>query len=193
MYKRLKITSFRLEELGLTHIKNYSMMLRRLTKNRDISALKILVDVLEPVKIYKRNQLRKQFSHSPLTRVVDAARPDQETARLFNRSVDHFLEGMKVSRELKKWLNLWKANDKKLQPVIGVSPVLHEVAPLSKDLAVCAEIGLKALESILADKKPSAEWVEETKKYLEETKKPRAQMELMIIPGIEKLLHKVSE
>ena len=51
MYKRLDVISFHLEELGLTHIKNYEMMLRRLTNNNDTEPLKTLIDVIEPVKI----------------------------------------------------------------------------------------------------------------------------------------------
>ena len=47
MYKRLEVVSFHLEELGLTHKKNYEMMLRRLTNNADITPLKTLVDVIE--------------------------------------------------------------------------------------------------------------------------------------------------
>jgi hexosaminidase len=55
MYRRLEKISIQLEELGLTHEKNYEMMLRRLANSRDISALKTLVDVLEPVEDYKRH------------------------------------------------------------------------------------------------------------------------------------------
>jgi hexosaminidase len=55
MYKRLERMSFLLEEHGLLHQKNYEMMLRRLTDNHDIKALKTIADILEPVKIYNRH------------------------------------------------------------------------------------------------------------------------------------------
>ncbi|MGE5458453.1 MAG: beta-N-acetylhexosaminidase, partial [Methanococcaceae archaeon] len=48
MYKRMEYISFRLEELGLMHEKNTTVMLRRLTNNADIAALKNLVDLVEP-------------------------------------------------------------------------------------------------------------------------------------------------
>src|SRR6266850_1225530 len=60
MYRRLAVTSVRLEEVGLTHEKNQAMLLRRLAQGRDIGPLQTLVSVVEPVKEYRRNQQRPQ-------------------------------------------------------------------------------------------------------------------------------------
>src|SRR5206468_10254110 len=54
MYRRLEAVSIQLEELGLTHEKNVDMMLRRLTRTKEIAPLKTLVSVVEPVKEYAR-------------------------------------------------------------------------------------------------------------------------------------------
>src|SRR5687767_10221718 len=75
MYRRLAVTSVRLEEVGLTHEKNQTMLLRRLAQGRDIGPLQTLVSVVEPVKEYRRNQQRPQTMLSPLTGLIDAARP----------------------------------------------------------------------------------------------------------------------
>ena len=115
MYRRLDVISFRLEELGLMHIKNYKMMLRRLCNNSDITALKNFVDVIEPVKQYERYQLMKQTQQSPLTRVVDASRPDAKVAREFRYFVDQFLSDDKTNLDtIKSLLTLWKNNHKEL-------------------------------------------------------------------------------
>src|SRR5215204_4745822 len=88
MYRRLATVSVRLEELGLTHEKNQAMMLRRLAGGPYPPALETLASVVEPVKEYRRYQQRPQTMLSPLTGLVDAARPDSAASRSFSRRVD---------------------------------------------------------------------------------------------------------
>src|SRR3982750_4109755 len=71
MYRRLSVISRQLEELGLTHEKNYGMLLRRLAGSDDIGPLVTLASIIEPVKEYHRYQLRPQTMLSPLTGLVD--------------------------------------------------------------------------------------------------------------------------
>src|SRR6266850_3224184 len=78
MYRRLAVISRQLEELGLTHERNYLVILRRLANSENIGPLRTLVSVVEPVKEYRRYQMRPQTMLSPLTGLVDAARPDSE-------------------------------------------------------------------------------------------------------------------
>ena len=54
MYRRLDIINFKLEDYGVTQLKNYDLMLRRLCGGKDITALKNFVDVIEPLKGYAR-------------------------------------------------------------------------------------------------------------------------------------------
>src|SRR5205814_735320 len=91
MYRRLPIISRQLEELGLSQEKNYGMMLRRLAASENTGPLRTLASIVEPVKQYRRYQQRPQTMLSPLTGLVDAARPDSATAREFNSNVDAFL------------------------------------------------------------------------------------------------------
>ncbi len=207
MYRRLDVISFELEELGLTHEKNYPMMLRRLTNNADIGALMVLVDVIEPVKIYNRPTQREYTSYSPLTRTVDAARPDARVARNFRRLVDEYLserEARPAARkrlfgfgrkersaradELAAWLELWQANHARLKVIIDRSPVLKEIETLSADLASIAALGTEALNILEAGKTASPEWVEGKRKILEAARKPRGQVELMVINAIDALV-----
>jgi hexosaminidase len=192
MYRRLKITSFHLEELGLTHEKNYPMMLRRLTGNRDVSALKTLVDAIESVKTYNRNRQRTHFSYTPLTRVIDAARPDAEVARLFRNDVTDFLENgasdKTISASLIQRLQLWASNHEKLLVVIEVSPILHEIRPMSENLSAVAKLGLEAMMAIESGDKAGREWLKQSATIIEQAGKPVAQTELRILPAIEALV-----
>ncbi len=194
MYKRLGEVSFRLEELGLMHNKNYEMMLRRLSGNSDISPLKNFVDVIEPVKIYWRNRQRKHTQQSPLTRVVDASRPDAEVAREFRNYVDQFLSGDDNKlEEIKSFLQLWKNNHDELLKVIKKSPVLKEIESASKDLSTIAGIGLEALEHIISNHKQNQVWFTSHLELIKKAKEPRAQTEIMVVDTIEKLVNSVAK
>lgn len=191
MYHRLGVVSFHLEELGLTHIKNYEMMLRRLINNTDITALRNLVDVIEPVKKYNRHsQGIKYTSYSPYTRIVDAARPESMKARRFNKLVDELIANKKNAStdEIKSMLNLWKNNHKELVKTIRVSPAIKEIETLSEDLSAISRIGLTSIKYVTKGRKASRGWLKKSMKMLEKAKEPRGQTELMVISGIEKLV-----
>jgi len=194
MYRRLGIISLQLEELGIDQIKNYETMLRRLANSYDIEALKTFVDVLEPVKDYKRHfQGVKYKSYSPLTRVVDAARPESITARDFNKLVEQFNQSnSKVDfARLTKYLVKWRDNHEALLPVIESSPILQEIESLSKDLKDLSVIGLEALDLSIKKNEPTKEWEGNYKKIIERAQKPRGQAELMVVSGIEKLIKNI--
>jgi hexosaminidase len=187
MYRRLDVVSQRLEEVGLGHEKNYGMLLRRLANGADTSALATLIDVLEPVKGYRRGDLRAHTSLSPLTRAVDAARPDQRTVRQFRKLVQRFLAGGPTD-PVESWLELWRANESLLAPVFKVAPALREMESMSADLAAVAEIGLEAVAAISRGKTMSAEKADEHFETLKAARTPRGEAELMIIADVATLV-----
>ena len=77
MYRRLSVVSRNLEWLGLTHRSNYRPMLERLMDEHPAERLKILADILEPVRGYARGEAREYTSATPLNRLVDAVRPER--------------------------------------------------------------------------------------------------------------------
>ncbi|HEX9972584.1 MAG TPA: family 20 glycosylhydrolase [bacterium] len=196
MYRRLEIVSLRLEEVGLTHEKNYEMMLRRLVNDDEVAALKNFVDVIEPVKIYTRAQQREYTQFSPLTRVVDAAKPDTPVAREFRKSVERYLKASSKNpttlEELQERLKMWKNNHDLLQKTIKKSPVLKEIETLSADLAATADIGLESFNYLQKCAAPDSNWVKEKLEFLNKAKAPRGQTELMIISAVEQLVKKAA-
>ena len=194
MYRRLDVISFRLEELGLMHIKNYKMMLRRLCNNSDITALKNFVDVIEPVKQYERYQLMKQTQQSPLTRVVDASRPDAKVAREFRYFVDQFLSDDNTNLDtIKSLLTLWKNNHKELLKTIVISPILKEIQSASEDLSNIADAGLESIEYIVNNQKKNEAWLNSKIELLKKAEMPRGQTEIRIVSSIEKLINKAAK
>jgi hexosaminidase len=190
MYRRLEKISLRLEEHGLTHEKNRGMMLRRLAGGYETMALENLVNVIEPVKIYTRNEQRPHSSFSPLTRVVDVARPDATVARKFRKLIDRFIEAKVTAdaSQARMWLTLWRDNHQTLLPVIKASPALAEIESLSQDLSAISAIGLEVLAFVESGQKPSSEWKQEKLAVLDKARQPRGQAELVIVSAIEKLI-----
>ncbi|PIW99748.1 MAG: beta-hexosaminidase [Ignavibacteria bacterium CG_4_8_14_3_um_filter_37_9] len=195
MYRRLDRVNFQLEELGITNTKNQEMMLRRLTNNGDCTALNILVDVIEPVKIYTRHNYGvKYYSYSPYTRVVDAAVPDAPEARKFRKLVDEFLNGKKeLKNKITAQLTLWRNNHEKLAKTINLSPIIKEIEPLSLNLKLLSEAGLETLSLLDKKQKPKEDWIKATDKLLLEAKKSYGQTELMIVSAVEKLVNEVKK
>ena len=171
-------------------------MLRRLTNNQDIAALRNLVDVIEPVKEYQRNNLREHTSFSPLTRVADAARADAKIAREFRNLVTGYLADSTPDsatfETMRCWLQLWQANHGRLLPIIQNSPVLGEIETLSADLSRCAGLGLTALDFLQKQQRPPVDWLDTASATVTRAKQPRGETELMILPAIEALLKKAS-
>ncbi|HET9525506.1 MAG TPA: family 20 glycosylhydrolase [Pyrinomonadaceae bacterium] len=192
MYRRMAIISLQLEELGLMHKKNQDMMLRRLVRGEEIGPLKTLVSVVEPVKEYRRYQMRPQTMLSPLTGVVDAATPDAEGARKFARMVKEFLEDAPRYQlyrvELTQMLAEWQESGAALGPIIDRSPSLKEIKPLTKGLSELGDVGLEAISYLKLGQPPTREWREATTLKLDEAAKPYAALEFMVVPAVKQLV-----
>jgi hexosaminidase len=197
MYRRLEVVSIRLEELGLTHEKNQSLLLRRLAGGRDIAPLQTLVSVVEPVKEYRRYKQRPQTMLSPLTGLVDAAHPDARAARRFSALVEGLLSDAPRfdahSQQVRTTLTQWVSAAPELEAMIDRSPGLHEARPLAADLAALGVMGLEALSYISRGVAPAAEWRDARLAALEQIAKPKAALEFPIIPGVRQLVVAASE
>jgi hexosaminidase len=192
MYRRLEAVSLQLEELGLTHEKNVDMMLRRLAGRKEVSALKTLVSVVEPVKEYRRNQGRSATMLTPLTRLIDAARPDSEAGRRFAALVDGMLSDTpyfsRNQDRIKATLIEWRDARPTLEAMIDRSPILREAEQLPRDLSEIGTAGLEALSYIAADVAPPAEWQKIKMAMLDQAIKPKAEVEFAIIAPVKKLV-----
>ena len=189
--------SLQLEELGLTHKKNREMMLRRLVRNDDIGPLKTLVSVIEPVKEYRRYQMRPQTMLSPLTGVVDAATPDAEGAHKFSWMVKEFLnDGPRYQlyqSELSQMLSDWQNAGASLGPLVDRSPALREIKPLAHNLSQLGDMGLEAISYLKLGMPPPREWRETTLVKVDEAAKPYGALEFVVISGVKQLVNAAAE
>jgi len=192
MYRRLEQTS-RLDWLGLTHNSSYGTMLRRIAGSNDISALRTFTDVVEPVKDYTREEIAtvEATSLSPLNRVIDAVRPESNTARYFADLVDALVAGRvdsNAKQEVRTLLIRWRDNQSNLQALETQSFLLQEIVPLSQNLSAIAATGLQALDYLDRGERAPDAWATEQFALLGQAQKPRAQLLLMIVPSVQKLV-----
>jgi hexosaminidase len=193
MYERMDVISHRLDWLGLTHNSGYRPMLRRIAGSDDIDAVKTLTDVVEPVKDYKREELASTppASSDPLNRVIDAARPESETAREFSQIVDAYLaDRAKPGNEeqVRNWLARWRDQREPVTATADHSLLLKEVAPVSQDLAALATAGLESLDYLDKNKPAPESWKTAQVALMDQASKPHGQLLLMVVAPIQKLV-----
>ena len=193
MYQRLDYVSRWLDWLGLTHNSSYGPMLRRIAGSNDISTLRTFTDVAEPVKDYTREEIAtvEATSLSPLNRVVDAARPESDTARHFADLVDALIAGQadpNTKQEVRTMLTRWRDNQSNLQALETQSFLLTEIIPLAQDLSAVATTGLQALDYLDRGERASDDWAIQQFAVLAEAQKPKAQLLLMVAASVQKLV-----
>ena len=192
MYRRLEHVSRQLDRIGSLHKKNYRVMLQRLAGTHSIDPVRVLTDVLEPVKFYQRSSAREYTSATPLNRLVDAARPESDVAREFLSSVRRFLaepEGRPEQREvIRQRLTTWRDNHKAFLPVANDSKLLVEVEPVSHHLKQVAEVGLDALDLLVSNRHPAPQWRAKAGQVLDTAAEPRAELVIAVIPAVRELL-----
>ena len=140
--KRLKTISFRLEELGITHIRNKEVILRNISNNQDTRALHDFSNLCEPLKNYKRNGGGKKYRmHSPLTLFADACNSDASEALDFNIVVNAYLADKSKENKVlvtdffKKWIVM----NSDLISLSANAPLVQPLLPLSKSLSDVSE------------------------------------------------------
>lgn len=197
MYKRLEATSVWLDWLGLTHNSYYEAMLQRIAGSADSTSLRVLADVVEPVKDYTREEIAPETPSSlvPLNRLVDTVHPESSLAREFAADVDLLIAGKAddlTKEKIGKLLLRWRDNQAQLQPLESRSYLLKEIVPLSQNLSSVAEVGLEALDYLQREEQPPDEWKSEQLSVLKNAEQPKGQLLLMVTPAIHKLVEFVA-
>jgi hexosaminidase len=190
MYRRLGQVSVELEELGLLHLKNVDMILRRLAGGPRVKPLKVLAEAVEPLENYQRHNQAAYTSLSPFGRFVDACAPESLPARRFGQAVDRYLVGKdgQTAEELRNTLTAWRDNHPAVLELVAGSPALAEIEPLSYNLARIAKIGLESLGHLAKGEGQPAAWAEEQRKVLAEAAKPAAHAELVVVKAVGRLV-----
>jgi hexosaminidase len=194
MYARMNAVSLDLEWLGLTHRSARPHMLHRMAGTGDITALRNLADVVEPVKDYNRWSDAKgpiDF-HAPLTRMIDAVYPESDPARHFGDLVQTFVQsGYKdqaAEAQIRMWLTTWRDNDARLHPLLDQTFLLQEDEPMSQDLSALGAAGLQALDYLDKGQPAPDSWKTQQLALIDQAKKPMADLLLMVAAPVQQLV-----
>ncbi|TDO73502.1 hexosaminidase [Flavobacterium chryseum] len=186
MRKRLETVSFRLEELGLTHIRNRAVILRNIANNQNIKSLNEFSNVCEPLKGYTRNKGGTEYQmYSPLTLFADACTPDAKDALAFDEAVTKYLANKTPENKTRiiGFFNKWIAVNKGLIELSANAPLVQALLPLSKKLTDASQELLFVLDNKSTLKS------EDLKNLIEQCNtKEHADVELAVYNSLKKLI-----
>ncbi len=188
MLKRLDVINYKLEGLGINHIKNKAVILRNLSNNEDISALNVLSNVCEPLKIYSRNKGGTEYkTYSPFTLFADACNVDAKGALRFKKRVTNFITNPNTTNKLEliALLDVWSKNHDSFK-TLTKNPKLQPLEPLSFNLS---EVAKTLLRLTNGGAPLSKEELAVFKTRLDTLKQPFADVELVIINDIQLLFN----
>ena len=199
MYRRLAVVSQRLEEQGLRHVSYIDPSLRRLagdgTSAAELRDLRAFVDLLEPVKVYQRGRHQPDATQfTPLTGLVDCARPDSQPARAFASAVEEMIFGSGPAAELGATFAEWRRLATTLPAgLFARSPRLHDARKLAANLLVATDVGADALQVWQSGEAPAANWKDAQLAALSKAAQPYAAVELPALAAVHLLVIAAAE
>lgn len=195
MYRRLAIISLQLESLGLQHLAYKQPLMRQLCNGYNITALETLTSVLEPLKIYDRNEGDTMYTvFSPFTKLADIASPDQPVPRLFAKQVNDYLVNPSANLQttITTQLTGWKENDIAFRQLLLNAPVLEEASLLSQHLSLLAAAGLESIEYIRQQKIAGNDWFGQQQAIIKMARQQGGRCEIQVVDAIQQLVEKAA-
>jgi hexosaminidase len=194
MYRRLSGVSVQLERVGLGHEAHTFRMLRLLTGRRGVQPLHDLLYVTMPVTFRDRVRLQGPTQLTPLTRLVDAARPDPWARSQMNRlaaQVARDPKGAAEARgELRRMLTSWKPLAAQVTALADSLPLARDGIQAARALGQLADIGLGALDRG-ATGGASAGWRDSSRVALDSLAKPQGLLRLAGVEAVRTLVEAV--
>ncbi len=149
MHRRLKATSQKLEGLGIRHIQVREYLLRNIANYNDTEALRDLMKISEPLKIYTRNSGGTQYQvYSPFTLFADVCTPDAVDVKPFEKEVAAYVEPANESDPvaLKEYLGKWATIYERLLQIEQDAPLVGPVLPYAKRVRDVSTLLLEGLD-----------------------------------------------
>lgn len=191
LYRRLDLLTDRLEAMGM-RIRSHSVrMLATIAPGIDAAPIESLFTAVQPPGFGQTtNGVRPNQLH-PLTRLVDASRPDPEGRWTMERLVRRLAVSPRDSLAadtLRLRLSRWRDLEPDVQRLAAGSPALAEALPVSRALSRAATLGLEALAHLREATTPAAEWVRVAQDDLKRFDAPQGTMRVAIVGEVRKLV-----
>lgn len=191
MYRRLWITSARLEELGLQHESHTERMLRRMVPDGyDLNGLRQLLAYAQPLTFGQRSQLLRPNQLTPLVGLVDAARPDPPARWKLQRLLTLYLEQRDSTafQDLAEVFALWDT----LPPIVNRerTAVTASAGEAALALSGLHQLGLDALAYLGRHERAPEDWVTRSLALLAQADRPQGPLRLAVIEGMRTLIQR---
>jgi hexosaminidase len=215
MYRRLRINSLKLEDVGLTHISAPEIMRRNLLLDRYPEALEVLASVLEPVSFHERYGGQHTNGLTTLDRLVDAVVADPPSRQEIADDVDALAVGITVpppsdpklqvdlsgdvpsslapstevalGRLRQRFLS-WQAALPRLLENVQETPRLSDAGIRAEQLGELAQVGLSALTYLQTHTAPPAGWQAQQMSILDAAEQPSALVRFTFLHSMRKLV-----
>jgi hexosaminidase len=164
MYRRLRITSLELEDVGITHISGPQKLLRNLAGATNPESLELFASVLEPMNLHERYKVQHPDRLTSLDQLVDAVVADppsrQEIASEVDAAVGSGPNAKAAAIALRARFTAWQQAAPELQAMAATSPRLSDEAERARQFGVLGTAGLEALAFLEAHAVPPSGWKE---------------------------------
>jgi hexosaminidase len=194
MYRRLRVVSLELEDVGLTHISGPQKLRRNLMGAADPEPLDVMAAVIEPVGFHDRYHAQKTDALTSLNRLVDAVVADppsrQEIAREIDGVVNPKDAGSRAAAEfaLRRRFMQWQQAAPVLQAWAHRSVRLSDIEGRARQLGALAEVGLDALSFLDTHAQPASGWKYTEMAVIYDAEKPAALVRFVFLPDLGKLV-----
>ncbi len=217
MYRRLRINSLRLEDVGLRHISGPDTLRRSLLLERDPGALDVLASVLEPISFGERSQRQHTNGYTSIDRLVDATIADPPSRQQIAGDVDALTGDVTVppvkeededlridlsgdvpagpvpsagiaAQQLRQRFLSWQAAEPRLLQDVRRTPRLNDAGTRVEQLGALSEVGLSALTYLESHTKPPAEWQATQLAIIDSAQQPSALVRFTFLHSMRKLV-----
>jgi hexosaminidase len=190
MYRRLAVTSLRLSEVGLGHNEHAAHMLHQSIGNGpDFQTMMSLVSLSQPVTFGQRHRLQEGMTQqTPLTRLIDAARPDPPARWGSLTMVERFVADSGTSAVLRDSLRqtfaAWQALAPAVHAVAVRKPLARDGVPAADALAKVAAVGTAALDRFGGSVVPTRAWQDSARAVLDSATGPQGLLRLAVVDAV---------
>lgn len=190
MYQRLAVTNLRLAEVGLGQNEHTARMLHLAVGNGpDFQTMMALLAVSQPVTFGQRHRLQVGMTQqTPLTRLIDAARPDPPSRWGSLTLVERFVQDSGRSAPLRDSLRqtfaAWQALAPAVHAVAVRKPLARDGVPVVDALAKVAAVGTAALDRLNGTVAATRAWQDSARAVLDSATGPQGLLRLTVVDAV---------
>jgi hexosaminidase len=190
MYQRLAATNLRLAEVGLGQNEHTARMLRLEVGNGpDFQTMMSLLALAQPVTFGQRHRLQVPMTQqTPLTRLIDAARPDPPSRWASLSMIERFVQDSGRSPILRDSLRqtfaAWQALAPAVHAVAVRKPLARDGVPAADALAKVAGVGSAALDRMAGTVVATRAWQDSARAVLDSATGPQGLLRLTVVDAV---------